>query len=459
MDLSPSPQAQVLLAQLQRFMADLVLPSLADWQRWADAGEYPLDVIEPLKASARALGLWNLCLPELRADQPGTRLGNLDYAALAEAMGAVPWAAEAFNCNAPDSGSMGLLQRAATPAQAAQWLDPLLRGEIRSCFAMSEPDVASSDPTQLQTRVVRGRGSDAGFWVLNGRKWFITGALHPLCRLAVVVARHDDDDAALPAGADAGHARHSLLLVRMDAPGLTVERNIPLLDHAAPEGHAELVLRDVRVPLDQLLGTPGQGFALAQARLGPGRVHHAMRSIGQCELALALMCERALERRSFGARLADRANIQEWIADSRIEIDQARLLVLRTAWRLDQHDAAMAAMAAGASQGPTAATVAAAASAPLTPLPAALRADVAAIKLVSARLQQRVLDRAMQVFGAMGLSPDTPLARLWTWGRALRILDGPDEVHLRTVARAELRRAEGQRGAHALHLRHWLPAC
>ncbi len=349
MDLRHSPQSQALLAQLQRFMADLVLPSLADWQRWADAGAYPLDVIEPLKAQAQALGLWNLCLTTLPAGAPGTPLSHLDY--------------------------------------ARQWLWPLLRGEIRSCFAMSEPDVASADPTGLQTRVQR----DGDHWVLNGRKWFITGAQHPQCRLAVVVARSEGDEAP-------PHARHALLLVPMDSAGLVVERNIPVMDHAAIEGHCEIVLRNVRVPLDQMLGAPGQGFALAQARLGPGRLHHAMRSIGQCELALALMCERARERRSFGARLADRANVQESIADSRVEIDQARLLVLRA-------------------------------------------------------------DRAMQVFGAMGLSPDTPLARLWAWGRALRVLDGPDEVHLRSIARAELKRSQqAQPGMYAPYLQRWLPA-
>ena len=417
MDFAPSPRAQAWLAPLQRFMADLVVPSMPDWHRWADAGEYPLDVVEPLKAQARALGLWNLCLPNLRDDQPGTRLCNLDYAPLAEAMGAVPWAAEVFNCNAPDSGTMELLQLFATPDQATRWLDPLQRGEIRSCFAMSEPDVASSDPTQLQTRIVR----DGEHWVLNGRKWFITGARHPLCRLVVVMGVSGDDSA--PA-----HARHSMVLVPMDTPGLTVERSIPVMDHQAPEGHGEIVLRNVRVPLDHGLGQPGQGFAMAQARLGPGRVHHAMRSIGQCELALALMCERALERRAFGGRLADQANVADWVAESRIEIDQARLLVLHAAWRLDHEGNAAA------------------------------RTDVSAIKLVTARLQTRVLDRAMQVFGAMGLSPDTPLARLWAWGRALRVLDGPDEVHLRTVARAELKRAKGRRGELAGHLRRWMPA-
>ena len=416
MDFDLSPRTAALRETLQRFIDDLVLPSQREWQRFADAGVYPLDVIEPLKQQARALGLWNLFLPELRDDQPGTRLSNLDYAPLAEMMGRVPWSAEVFNCSAPDSGNIELLQRFATPAQRERWLDPLLAGEIRSCFAMSEPDVASSDATNIETRVVR----DGDAWVLNGRKWFITGAAHPNCRLVVVMARSD-------AGGDDSHRRHSIVLVPIDTPGLVVERNIPVMSHQAVEGHCELVFRDVRVPLDHLLGDEGAGFALAQARLGPGRVHHCMRSIGQCELALELMCERALERRSFGMRVGDFANVQDWIALSRLEIDQARLLVLRAAWRMDREGNAAA------------------------------RTDVAAIKVVAAQLQTRVLDRAMQVFGAMGLTPDTPLAQLWSWGRAMRFLDGPDEVHLRSVARGELARAKGMRGRNAAHLRRWMP--
>ncbi|HJV59825.1 MAG TPA: acyl-CoA dehydrogenase family protein [Albitalea sp.] len=419
MDFAPSAATAALHTRLQRFMDDLVVPSLGDWHRYADAGMYPLDVLEPLKARARELGLWNLFLPTLRDDQPGTRLAHLDYAPLAETMGRVPWSAEVFNCSAPDSGNIELLQLFASPMQRERWLDPLLRGEIRSCFAMSEPDVASSDPTQLQTSIVR----DGDDWVLNGRKWFITGAAHPLCRVALVVGRSNDDSAQ---GGDP-HRSHSIVLVPMDAPGLLVERNIPVMDHQALEGHCELVLRNVRVPADHLLGEPGAGFAMAQARLGPGRVHHAMRSIGQCELALELMCERALERRAFGMRIGDFANVHDWIAHSRLEIDQARLLVLRAAWKMDREGNAAA------------------------------RVDASAIKLVAAQLQTRVLDRAMQVFGAMGLTPDTPLARLWSWGRALRFLDGPDEVHLRTVARQELARAKARGGANMAQLRRWMP--
>ncbi|HSN33758.1 MAG TPA: acyl-CoA dehydrogenase family protein [Ideonella sp.] len=409
MDFAPSPAALALQSRLRDFMERLVLPSNRDWHRWADEGVYPSDVVEPIKAQARESGLWNLFLPGLSPDEPGTRLSNLDYAPLAEIMGRLPWAAEVFNCNAPDSGNMELLHRFATPLQYERWLSPLLEGTLRSCYAMSEPDVASSDPTNLQTRIRR----DGGEWVITGRKWFVTGALHPLCRLAVVMGVSDPDAER--------HRRHSIVLVPMDAPGLEVVRNVPLLQHRAIEGHVELLLRDVRVPADQLLGEPGAGFAMAQARLGPGRVHHCMRSVGQCELALEMMCDRALERSAFGRHLSDFANLQDWIAESRVEIDQARLLVLRAAWRMDAEGNAAAAT------------------------------DVAAIKLVAARLQTRVLDRAMQVFGAMGLSSDTPLAYLWTWGRAMRVLDGPDEVHLRSVARAELQRARARRGASAAY--------
>jgi acyl-CoA dehydrogenase len=419
MDFAPSSRTLALQEPLERFMQDLVLPSLGDWHRYADAGVYPLDVLEPLKDRARALDLWNLFLPSLRDDQPGTRLCNLDYAPLAECMGRVPWAAEIFNCSAPDSGNIELLQMFASPAQRERWLDPLLAGEIRSCFAMSEPDVGSSDPTQLETRIER----DGDTLVLHGRKWFITGAAHPLCRVALVLGR----DAGAAATADAAHQGHSIVLVPMDTPGLEIERNIPVMDHQALEGHCEIVLRDVRVPADHLLGAAGAGFAMAQARLGPGRVHHAMRSIGQCELAIELMCERALERRDFGRRVGDFANVQDWIAHSRLEIDQARLLVLRAAWRMDEEGNAAA------------------------------RVDASAIKLVTAQLQTRVMDRAMQVFGAMGLTPDTPLARLWSWGRAMRFLDGPDEVHLRTVARHELSLAKTRGGANAAQLRRWMP--
>ena len=410
MEFEYSPQVLELRQRLEEFIDHYVLPYNAAWHRSVAQGVYPPPFLEDLKALARSEGLWNLFLPGLREDEPGLRLSNLDYAPLAEIMGRMPWASEVFNCSAPDTGNMELLHLFATPEQTRRWLRPLLEGEIRSAFAMSEPDVASSDPTNLQTRIHR----DGDEWVLNGRKWFVTGAAHPNCRLLIVMCRSGDEEVAK-------HARHSMLLVPLDTAGVTLERNIAIMQHHTPEGHCEIVFRDVRVPSDHLLGEPGAGFAMAQARLGPGRVHHCMRTIGQCELALALMCERTLERHVFGKYLADFANVQEWIAESRLEIDQARLLVLRAAWRLDQGQQKE------------------------------VRADVAAIKVVTARLQTRVVNRAMQVFGAMGLSPDTPLAYFWTWGRAMQLLDGPDEVHLRSVARAELAQAKESRGATAAY--------
>ena len=429
MDFNPSPLARQWCDRLNAFIDHYVLPYNAAWHAAVQAGDYPPPFLEDLKALAREEGLWNLFLPTLCDDEPGTRLSNLDYAPLAEAMGRLPWTAEVFNCSAPDTGNIELLHRFASPTQRAQWLQPLLHGQCRSAFAMSEPDVASSDPTNLQTTVRRdnaGRSGAAGdTLVLNGRKWFITGAAHPQCQLLIVLCRNADGEEDASSHSHDLHRCHSMVLVPLDTPGVEVVRNIRVLHHHAPEGHCEIRMHNVRVPATALLGAWGQGFAMAQARLGPGRVHHCMRTIGQCELALSLATERALERTAFGKPLAEQANVQEWIAESRIEIDQARLLVLHAAWLLDQ---GASADAADARQ---------------------VRAQVAAIKVVAARLQQRVVDRAMQIFGAMGLSPDTPLAALWTWGRALRLMDGPDEVHLRTVARHELAQARAGLGASA----------
>ncbi|MFV8836654.1 acyl-CoA dehydrogenase family protein [Aquisalimonas sp. APHAB1-3] len=409
MDFAHSARTEELRSRVIQFMEHYVLPYNSQWHREAAAGQYPLELVEDIKALARWDGLWNLFLPGLREDEPGTALTNLEYAPIAEIMGRVHWAPEVFNCSAPDTGNMELLYLFASPRQYDRWQRPLLEGTIRSCFAMSEPDVASSDATNMQTSIRR----DGDEYVINGRKWFITGPSHPNCRLAIVLGVSDTDPDSDP------HARHSMVLVPMDAPGLEVVRNIPIMHYHSPEGHCELVFRNVRVPAENLLGEEGQGFAMAQARLGPGRIHHCMRSIGQCEVALELMRERALERRTFGHYLSDQANVREWIAESRLEIDQARLLVLQAAWQIDTHGAQAA------------------------------RTAVSGIKAVVARLQTRVVDRAMQVFGAMGLTPDTPLSYLWTWGRAMRFLDGPDEVHLRSVARDELRKARETRGATA----------
>ena len=401
MDFAYSPKVEELRARLLAFMDEHVLPADATFHEEVEAGRYPLGLLDGLKDKARALGLWNLFLPGLRDDEPGTRLSNVEYAPLAEIMGRIPWASEVFNCSAPDTGNMEVLHLFGTPAQKERWLTPLLEGRIRSVVSITEPEVASSDPTNLRTSIRR----DGDHYVINGRKWFNTGALHPRAEVLIVLGVTDDSPEAPK------HRRQSFILVPMDAPGFRVVRNTPIMNHVAPEGHCEVVFEDVRVPASNLLGEEGAGFAIAQARLGPGRIHHCMRTIGQCELALELMLKRVQERVAFGRPLADFANIQDDIARSRMEIDQARLLCLHAAWLMDR-------------EGNKAA-----------------RVQVSAIKVVAAQLQTRVTDRAMQVFGAMGLTNDTPLAYLWTWGRALRFIVGPDEVHMRVVARAELKKA------------------
>jgi len=409
MDFAYTEKVHALQQQLLVFMDEHVLPANAEWVRITEAGDYPMAVIDDLKAKARKQGLWNMFLPGLQPDEPGMQLTNLEYAPLAEIMGRVPWAPEVFNSSAPDTGNMELLHLFGTPEQKAAWLTPLLEGEIRSCFGMTEPDVASSDATNISTSIRR----DGDHYVINGRKWFTTGAIHPNCKLCIVMGVTDAEGDV--------HNRHSMVLVPMNTPGFSIVRNVPIMHHHAPEGHCEVLFRNARVPVSNLLGQEGKGFALAQERLGPGRVHHCMRTIGQCELALEMMCERALARSAFGKHLSDFANIQDWIAQSRVEIDQARLLVLRAAWLMDKQGNAAA------------------------------RVDVSAIKLVAAQLQTRVVDRAIQVFGAMGLTPDTPLAYLWTWGRAMRFFDGPDEVHLRTIARQELSIARKNPGRTAIY--------
>lgn len=406
-----SDRTKALMAQLQAFMDDHILPANQKFHDLAHQGIYPLEVIEPLKARAFQEGLWNMFMPELEPEDPGTRLTNIEYAPLAEIMGRVPWSPEVFNCNAPDTGNMEILKRFATPEQKKRWLEPLMMGELRSVVGLTEPDAASSDLTNLAT-TIRREGDE---YVINGRKWFSTGAKHPNAKLSIVFGVSDSAPDADP------HRKHSFILVPMDTPGVRVVRDVPIMHHHAPEGHCEVLYENVRVPLDAMLGKEGDGFMLAQARLGPGRIHHCMRTIGQCELALELMCERALERRTFGKALAENANIQDWIANSRIEIDNARLRVLQTAWKMDMVGAKDA------------------------------RIDVSAIKVTAARLQTQVVDRAMQVFGAAGLTPDTPLSYLWTWGRAMRFLDGPDEVHLKVVAREELKKAKSAAGRNLAH--------
>ncbi len=403
MDFAYSPKVEALRAQLSAFMTEHILPRMGTFQREVERGCFPPPFFDDLKALARAEGLWNLFLPSLREDEPGTRLTNLEYAPLAEIMGRVHWASEVFNCNAPDTGNIELLHMFATEAQREQWLKPLLEGEIRSAFCMTEPDVSSSDATNITTSIRR----DGGDYVINGRKWFITNAAHPGCRLFIVMGKTGPDAER--------HRQQSMMLVPSDAPGVTVVRNIPTLNHVAPEGHCEILFRNVRVPADSLLGEEGGGFAMAQARLGPGRIHHCMRSIGAAELALELMVVRSQERKAFGRYLHEHGTIAEWIARSRIAIEQARLLVLKAAWMIDKVGARAA------------------------------RNEIAMIKALVPDLYVTVVDRAIQVFGAMGVTPDTPLADHYTIARCLRIADGPDEVHLQTIARLELKNGGGYR--------------
>ncbi|MDF2232882.1 acyl-CoA dehydrogenase family protein [Albimonas sp. CAU 1670] len=412
MDFEYSAKTQSLMAQLEDFMQSYVLPANQEFhETFHSTGKYPIELLDRLKAKAFEAGLWNMFMPGLKDDEPGTRLTNLEYAPLAEIMGRVPWASEVFNCSAPDTGNMEILHQFGTPEQKKKWLEPLMMGEIRSIVGLTEPDTASSDLTNLSTTIIR----DGDHYVINGRKWFSTGAMHPNAKLAIVFGVSD------PSPDADRHKKHSFILVPMDTPGVKVVRDVPIMHHHAPEGHSEVLYENVRVPVENILASEGDGFMLAQARLGPGRIHHCMRTIGQCELALELMCERALERKTFGRPLADRANIQDWIAEARFDIDQARLLMLRAAWKMDKEGAKAA------------------------------RVDVSAIKVVAARLQTGITDRAMQVFGAAGITPDTPLSYLWTWGRALRFIDGPDEVHLMVIARDELGKAKGRVGSNTHH--------
>ncbi|MFD6157394.1 acyl-CoA dehydrogenase family protein [Nocardia sp. NPDC060256] len=403
MDFSLSPRAQSYLEQLDAFIDAHVRDALDIYHEQrrslTDRGrphEVP-PVVEELKAAARARGLWNLFLPE--ADDPAHGLTVLDYAPIAERTGWYPDVLpEVLNCSAPDSGNIELLHLFGSAEQKAQWLKPLLAGDIRSAFAMTEPDVASSDATNIHTSIVR----DADTYVINGRKWWITGAADPRCQVLIVMGV-TDPQAPSP-------AKQSFILVPRDAPGVEFARNLTAYGYTHQPGHAELIFSDVRVPVTNLIGEPGSGFALAQARLGPGRIHHCMRAIGMAEHALALMSDRAKERVAFGRPLAHQGVIQQWVAEGRIAIEQARLLVLKTAW-LIQHGG-----------------------------PDAARSEIAAIKASVPRTVCGVIDHAIQLHGAAGVGPDTTLAELWVHARTMRLADGPDEVHLRSVARVEMSR-------------------
>ena len=406
MDFQPSAKGQAMLDRMQAFMSDHVYPAEPVYaeQRAAliDAGQpHTLPaVVEELKAIARSQGLWNLFLPD--ATDPAHGLSVLEYAPVAELSGrSVEIAPEAINCSAPDTGNMEVLHMFGTPEQQRQWLEPLLDGRIRSGFAMTEPDVASSDATNIETRIER----DGDHYVINGRKWWTTGANDPRCAVFIVMGKTDVD-------ADVHH-QQSMIIVPADTPGVRIERSLPVFGYHDQHGHAEITFTDVRVPASNLLGEEGSGFAIAQARLGPGRIHHCMRAIGMAERALELMTKRAMSRVAFGKELARQGVIQEAIAESRIAIEQARLLTLKAAWMIDQVGAKGA------------------------------RMEIAAIKVVAPRVALEVIDRAIQIFGGAGVSNDVPLAQMYAFARTLRLADGPDEVHLRDVARGELRKYLG----------------
>jgi acyl-CoA dehydrogenase len=404
MDFRHSERSLALQEQVRTFLDEHVYPAEHVFEEQVAANRAagtPFrtpQVLQDLKKVARGQGLWNLFLPG--AAEGGARLSVLDYAPIAELSGrAAHIAPEAMNCSAPDTGNMELMAMFATDEQKQQWLQPLLDGEIRSCFSMTEPDVASSDATNIATTITR----DGDSYVVRGRKWWSTGAMRPECRIAIVMGVSNPD-----AGP---YQRHSMILVPLDTPGVTVERSTSVFGYDdGPHGGHGVIDYDCRVPAANLLGPEGGGFMMAQARLGPGRIHHCMRSLGMAERALALMCTRVVSRSTFGQPIAKHGVVQEWIAESRLAIEQARLLVLKTAWLIDT---------AGVK---------------------AARAEIAAIKVAAPRAASYVVDRAIQAHGAAGVSADTPLAEAWAQLRTLHFADGPDEVHLRSLARDELRK-------------------
>ncbi|MFE6688741.1 acyl-CoA dehydrogenase family protein [Streptomyces sp. NPDC057743] len=402
MDFAFDARTEELRARLKAFMAEHVYPAEAVVEEQRAALASPWDtppVVEELKAEARRQGLWNLFLPD---EEHGAGLTNLQYAPLAELTGRSPQLAPtALNCAAPDTGNMEVLAQFGNEQQRKRWLEPLLAGEIRSAFAMTEPEVASSDATNIETRIER----DGDDYVINGRKWYISGAMNPLCRIFIVMGKTD------PNGPDI-RRQQSMVLVPRDTPGLTVKRAMQVYgyeDHYHG-GHAEVVFEDVRVPVGHLIGEEGGGFAIAQARLGPGRIHHCMRLIGMAERAIELMCRRAVARTAFGKPLAGQGVVQEWIADARVAVEQLRLLVLKTAWLMD------------------------------TVGNKGAHTEIQAIKIATPRTVVDILDKAVQLHGAGGVSQDFPLAELWAGARTLRLADGPDEVHQRSLARREIRR-------------------
>jgi alkylation response protein AidB-like acyl-CoA dehydrogenase len=401
MDFAFSDRVEDLRGRLLAFMDDHVYPAEPIYRDQMTASGDPHHhpaVIEDLKKEARAEGLWNLFLPD---PTEGGGLSVLEYAPLAEITGRSPHLApEALNCSAPDTGNMEILHMFGTPEQKEVWLHPLLEGEIRSCFSMTEPDVASSDATNIRTRIER----DGDEWVITGRKWFSSGAASSRCKVSIVMGVTNPD-------ADP-HRMQSMVIVPLDTPGVEIERDPTVFGYQERGGHPQILFGGARVPVSNLLGDEGGGFAIAQARLGPGRIHHCMRAIGASERCLDLMIQRAKARTAFGKTLAEQGVIQEWIADARIQIEQTRLLVLKTAWLIDRSGTKGA------------------------------RTEISAIKVVAPALLTSVADRAIQVFGAGGFTEDFPLAEMYSMGRWLQIADGPDEVHRRSVARTELGRLE-----------------
>ena len=398
MDFALSDRVVELKARLEAFMAEHIYPNERAYAAEVDSGDrwQPTKIMEELKARAREAGLWNLFLPD---SDRGPGLTNLEYAPLCEVMGRSPIASEAFNCSAPDTGNMELLERYATEAQKKAWLEPLLAGEIRSTFAMTEPGVASSDATNLEARIER----DGDHYVVNGLKWWASGAADPRCKIFIFMGKSDPDAAR--------HKQHSMVLIPIEAPGVKVIRPLTIFGYDdAPHGHCEVSFEDVRVPADNMILGEGRGFEIAQGRLGPGRIHHCMRAVGQAERALEMMCKRARSRTAFGKPLAEQGVVRQQIADSRMEIDQSRALTLNAAWRMDTVGNKEA------------------------------RAEIAMIKVVVPNMLQQVIDRAIQVHGAAGVSGDFELAYSYARGRILRIVDGPDEVHREAVAKIELRK-------------------
>jgi acyl-CoA dehydrogenase len=396
MEFEPSQRCTEFKERLTAFMDEHVHPAEAVYeQQLRDSGDihHQPAIMEELKSSAREAGLWNMFLPD--ADH-GAGLSNSDYAPLAEILGRAAIASEACNCSAPDTGNMEVLHQFGTPEQKDRWLTPLLDGEIRSAFAMTEPDVASSDATNIAMRIDR----DGDEYVLNGRKWWTTNALHPHCRIMIVMGKTQPDAPK--------HRQQSQILVPLDTPGVTILRGLSVFGYQDQDGHGEVDFSDVRVPASNLIAGEGDGFMIAQARLGPGRIHHCMRAIGAAERALESMCQRAVSRVTFGKPLASRANIQDWIAESRIEIEMARLLTLKAAWLMDTVGNRQA------------------------------RTEISAIKVVAPNVALRVVDRAIQVHGGGGVCEDFHLAGAYAHLRTLRLADGPDEVHKFAIARSEL---------------------